>query len=235
MNRRPRTPDQRPATSSRSTAVHSKRSTSKATSDAGGASGYPLVLIPSGTWSQVGRRDATLDRRDHPRSEREFSGQATCTGCRIVAQNWYPPVLKGTASGWTWPRPSVARAMRARSPGRFGVQSNAQRCHACSRLAPRGRARCQLRPPSVETSTRAIGAYPDQERPVTVVRLPAGSVAPGASSKALLTGCTPSGFEFDGYCGPTMRYWAVFQNDCCGVRDTSIEPTHLMLATPTQP
>ena len=55
-------------------------------------------------------------------------------------------------------------------------------------------------------------------------RRPAGSRASQASSNALLTGCTES-----------PRYQRVFHGERCAVVATSRSPSHLMLATPTQP
>ena len=87
----------------------------------------------------------------------------------------------------------------------------------------------------METSTRWIGARPDQERPVSTWRCPAGSVAPNGSSNALLTDLAVSGGESGGYAGPVSRYCVVFQGEKSGWSETSIRPTHLMLAIPIQP
>ena len=75
------------------------------------------------------------------------------------------------------------------------------------------------------TSTPRIGAPPDQERPCSsIVRLVGVSRASHGSSNALLTGWVLSPW-----------YQRVFHGELRRAVETSIEPTHLMLATPIQP
>jgi hypothetical protein len=73
-----------------------------------------------------------------------------------------------------------------------------------------------------------IGALPDHERPLSTYVRPACKRAPNGSSNALLTACRVSGCPASWYC-------VVFQVENSGWSATSIRPTHLMFATPTQP
>jgi hypothetical protein len=69
-----------------------------------------------------------------------------------------------------------------------------------------------VRPPSVLTSTRRIGAAPDHGRPVTTCR-PARRTAPNDSANALLALCRVSGGSSGQQAGPVRRYWVVFQGE----------------------
>src|SRR5262249_14715292 len=100
-------------------------------------------------------------------------------------------------------------------------------------------ARSHVAPPSVLTSTRWTALpVPLQERPVNCCWTPTGKFEPAfgaiARSNALLITWFVSGGESGGYVGPNIRCWVLFHSEKSGVAETSIDPTHLMFAIPTQ-
>ena len=96
------------------------------------------------------------------------------------------------------------------------------------------RTRCQW-PPSTLTSTCLIRPAPLQERPCSTRPPRLGRLAPSASSQALRTGFVVRGGLSAGQSPPVIRYHLVFHGEVSGLRETSSEPSHLMLAMPTQP
>src|SRR4051812_29347914 len=161
--------------------------------------------------------------------------QTTRTGWRTTASKKYPPSLYGAVSGWVRPAASVARASSSWAP----YDGRLQTCSHCVQPRPRGRSAMragdQVVPPSVLTDTSVTGAAPLQERPVSRTLRPAGSSACQGSSHAERTGLTVSGSVSDGWSPPVIRYHLVFHGEVSSDRDTSREPSHLMLAMPTQP
>ena len=64
---------------------------------------------------------------------------------------------------------------------------------------------------------------------------PAGSSASQGSSQAERTGLVVSGGASAGWSPPLMRYHSVDHGEASSEVETSSEPSHLMLAMPTQP
>src|SRR5262249_38989435 len=83
----------------------------------------------------------------------------------------------GASAGWTLPAVSVARTSTVTWPRRAGVHSYSQRVHASGPLPAVSVAADHVLWPSVLTSTRSIGPYPDHAKPKTACG-PAPSVAP---------------------------------------------------------
>src|SRR6266545_4552004 len=107
--------------------------------------------------------------RGHPVPD----GTLTTTWTRWTALLAKPPRFHCRSSGWLLPASSIAREHSTYSPGIASHgDDQATQAHG-ERRSPRSAGR-QLAPPSVLTSTLAIGARPDQARPRSTWR-PASS------------------------------------------------------------
>src|SRR3954469_11144707 len=135
-----------------------------------------------------------------------------------------PSALNGTRSGWRRPSAPVAREISSTGPPAGGVHGSEKRTHAERRFGSCRRARCQVAPPSVLTSTRLTGPVADHARPWSTWST-RGSVASHGNSNALLTTCSEN----------ERGYHFVFHGDHSRAVETSIRPTHLTLAIPIQP
>ncbi len=127
---------------------------------------------------------------------------------------------------------SVARASSACSPAAAPGQRNDHRVQASRRSSSLTGVQVV---PSTLTSTLRIGPAPLHERPCSTRPPRRGSTAPSASSQALRTGLVVSGGLSAGQSPPVIRYHLVFHGEVSGELDTSRDPSHLMLAMPTQP
>src|SRR5690242_11371477 len=81
----------------------------------------------------------------------------------LLAMPW---VFHGWSTGWTLPAASAARASSSYVPG-TADQRHVHRDHTHRPNASSTAADCQLRPPSVDTSTALTGARPDHARPTS--------------------------------------------------------------------